>query len=89
LNWLRLCYTVVVYNHFHFFSEQSLIVGILHPDPEFNFPIRLFPSVPFLRMKKWPPEKNIIETEWIIYKPKPEEFYHRKVEFEDKELRSI
>lgn len=71
------------------FADKSLIVGILHPDPEYNFPIRLLPSVPFLRMKKWPPENNIIEREWVIYKPKAEKFYHQKMEFKDEELRSI
>jgi hypothetical protein len=74
---------------FSIFADKSLIVGILHPDPAYNLPIKLFPSIPFLRMKKWPPESNMIEIEWVIYKPKPEEFYHRKVEFKDKELRSI
>ena len=74
---------------FSIFADKSLIVGILHPDPEYNLPIKLFPSIPFLRMKKWPPENNMIETEWVIYKPKPEEFYHQKVEFKDSELRSI
>ncbi len=74
---------------FSIFSDKSLIVGILHPDPEYKFPIKLLPSIPFLRMKKWPPENNMIETEWVIYKPKAEEFYHRKVKLKDKELRSI
>lgn len=74
---------------FSIFADKSLTVGILHPDPEYNLPIKLFPSIPFLRMKKWPPEKNLIEIEWVIYKPKAEEFYYRKVELKDKELRNI
>ena len=74
---------------FSIFGERSVIVGILHPDPEYSLPIKLFPFIPFLRMKKWPPENNMIEIEWVIYKPKAEEFYHRRVEFKDKELRSI
>lgn len=74
---------------FSIFAYKSLIVGILHPDPKYSLPIKLFPSIPFLRMKKWPPEKNMIEIEWVIYKPKADEFYHRSVKFKDKELRSI
>jgi len=38
---------------------------------------------------KWPPENNQIETEWVIQRPKPAEFYHREVKFKDEELRSI
>ena len=70
------------------FADKSLVVGILHPDPEYKFPIKLLPSVPFLRMKEWPPKNSIIETEWVVYKPKAKEFYHRTVEFKDEELRS-
>lgn len=71
------------------FADKSLVVGILHPDPQYEFPIRFLPSVPFLRMKKWPPENKIIEIEWVIYKPKAEGFYHRKVKFKDEELKSM
>jgi hypothetical protein len=71
------------------FVDKLLVVGILHPDPQYEFPIRLLPSIPFLRMRKWPPENNLIEIEWIIYEPKAKEFYHRKVEFKDEELRSL
>lgn len=71
------------------FVDKLLVVGILHPDPSYEFPIKLLPSVPFLRIKKWPPEKNLIEIEWVIYKPEATKFYHRKVEFKDEELRSL
>ncbi|MCK4309025.1 MAG: hypothetical protein KAW42_03505 [Candidatus Atribacteria bacterium] len=71
------------------FDDRSLIVGILHPDPQYVFPIMLLPSVPFLRLKKWPPENNNIETEWVISKPKAEKFYHREITFKDEELKSI
>ena len=70
------------------FTDKSLICGILHPDPQYVFPIMLLPSVPFLRMKKWPPENNNIETEWVIRKPKAEKFYHQEITFKDKELKS-
>lgn len=71
------------------FTDKLSVVGILHPDPQYEFPISLLPSVPFLRMKKWPPEKNLIEIEWIIHEPKAKEFYHQKVEFKDEELRNL
>ncbi len=74
---------------FSIFADKTLVVGILHPDPLYKFPIRLLPSIPFLRMKEWPPKNNRIETEWVIHKPKAKEFYHRKVKLKDKELRSI
>jgi hypothetical protein len=71
------------------FADKFYIVGILHPNPQHSFPISLLPSVPFLRMKKWPPENHGIETEWVIYSPNPTAFYHKEVTFKDKELRSI
>ena len=70
------------------FTDKSLICGILHPDPQYVFPIILLPLVPFLRLKKWPPENNNIETEWVIIKPKAEKFYHREITFKDEELKS-
>jgi hypothetical protein len=71
------------------FADKCLAVGILHPQPQHVFPIRLLPSVPFLRMKKWPPENHSIETEWVIHNPTPTTFYHQEVTFRDKELRGI
>ena len=71
------------------FDDKSLIVGILHPEPQYIFPIMLLPSVPFLRLKKWPPENSNIEIEWVVNKPKAEKFYHREIKFKDEELKSI
>lgn len=71
------------------FGDKSLIVGILHPEPQYIFPIMILPSVPFLKLKKWPPENNIIETEWVINRPKAEKFYHKKITIKDKELKNI
>ena len=70
-------------------ADKTLVVGILHPDPEYKFPIRLLPSVPFVRVKEWPPQSSTIEIEWVIYNPIAKEFYHQKVEFKDEELRRI
>jgi hypothetical protein len=71
------------------FADKSLVVGILHPDPQHVFPISLLPSVPFLRMRRWPPEDQKIETEWVIHSPRAAEFYHQEVILKEKELRSI
>jgi hypothetical protein len=71
------------------FADKALVVGILHPVPQHAFSIRLLPTVPFLRMKKWPPEGRGIETEWVVYSPKPAEFVHHEVVFRDKELKRI
>ena len=71
------------------YRDKVYVTGLLHPDPQFKFPITLFRSVPFLRLKKWPPENNQIEMEWVISTPKPAEFYHREVKIKDEELRRI
>lgn len=70
-------------------GDKSLIVGVLHPDPNYPLAISLFRSVPFLRLKKWPPENSTIEMEWVIHSPKAAEFYHREVVFKHKELKAI
>lgn len=61
------------------YANRSLVVGILHPNPKKKFPMSLLPSVPFLRLKKWPLENNQIETEWVIQRPAHAEFHHRIV----------
>ena len=76
---------------FSVLSTNAFIVGILHPDPVHKLPIEFIPAVPFVRLKKWPPEKNILEVEWVSYKmdehvghkPEPHNFWY------DKELRNI
>ena len=65
------------------------LVGILHPEPKFDFPINLLPSIPFLRIKKWPFQDHEIETEWIIHYPESESFFHHAVELNDEELRNM
>jgi hypothetical protein len=71
------------------FGDKGLVVGILHPDPQYQFPISLMRSVPFLRLRKWPPEDNAIEMEWVIRSPKAFEFRHQEITFKDDELKSI
>ena len=43
------------------------IIGILHPDPVHKFPIKFLPSIPFVRLKKWPPENDRIGIEWVTH----------------------
>ena len=49
-------------------NYQTLIVGVLHPDPVHKFPIEFLPSLPFVKLKKWPPENSKIGTEWVTHK---------------------
>lgn len=72
----------------HILSDKCYMVGILHPDPVYVFPIKYLRNVPFIRLKKWPPENNTIETEWVIHSPSRAQFYHHPVKFKDKELRN-
>ena len=63
-------------------ETYSEVVGLLHPDPEYKFPICAFPSVPFLKLKQWPLKNNRIEQEWVIHeKPKPDKFYHHGFDY--------
>ncbi|HEC99980.1 MAG TPA: hypothetical protein ENN18_06335 [Proteobacteria bacterium] len=71
------------------FSDKSLVVGILHPDPQYPFSISLLRSVPFLRLRKWPPENGVLEMEWVIRSPRAFEFGHREITLRDEELKSI
>ena len=76
---------------FSIFGANVFVVGLLHPDPVHKFPIEFLPGVPFVRLKKWPPENDMLEIEWINYKksgqvthePEPYNFWY------DEELRGI
>ena len=35
--------------------------------PVHKFPTQFLPSIPFVGLKKWPPENNRIETEWVTH----------------------
>ena len=49
------------------FGNAMKVIGILHPDPVHKFPIKFLPSIPFVRLKKWPPENNRIGIEWVTH----------------------
>lgn len=70
-------------------ADKLAMVGLLHPDPIYPFPIKLLPTVPFLRLKRWPPEINKIQTEWVIYSPSTATFPYYPVKLKDQELRQI
>ena len=66
------------------------VVGTLHPDPVYNFPIELLPSVPFVRLKKGTVENDRFSIEWgthkhvntnttteqVLDEPRPKLFYY-------------
>ena len=50
-------------------QNTKQIIGVLNPQPNYDFEYKLFPSVPFVRIKKWPIENNTLETEWVRNTP--------------------
>ena len=45
--------------------DSASFLGVLHPDPQYPFPIELLPSVPFVAIKPYPSEPNhILNTVW-------------------------
>jgi len=68
-------------------GDECGLVGILHPDPEYPFPVDVFEDVPFARINPWPPERDALNVEWIIGRPRPRRFRYSPVEF-SQELRS-
>lgn len=73
----------------HILSDECNVVGVLHPDPIYVFPYKYLRNVPFIRLKKWPPENNHIETEWVIHSPLRGKFYYHPVKLKDKDLKNI
>lgn len=69
-------------------KHSCYLVGLLHPDPAEPFQTNLFPNIPFIRLKSWPPENSVIQTEWIIDQPKSFEAFYVNIELRDDELRS-
>ena len=57
---------------FHISGANAFVLGILHPEPVHKFPIQFLPSVPFVRLKKWPPEDELMLTEWVKYEENTE-----------------
>lgn len=57
-------------------GDQSIVHGILHPEPVKPLPIEFFPKVPFLRIAKWPILDGRIFTEWVIADPDGLKVYH-------------
>jgi hypothetical protein len=66
-------------------EKQSEIVGLLHPKPMTLLDYRVFRQVPFLRVE-WP-LTNPVGLDWIIGDPSPRRIDHRRVSWNDAELR--
>ena len=47
-------------------DEALFCSGLLHPAPNHPIDYRVFGRVPFVRVAKWPPEAEEIETEYVI-----------------------
>jgi len=69
------------------FETEGSIRGVLHPSPAIPFDIAALPEVPFLRLRRWPPENDRLELEWILAHPDPATFHHVPVDLKDDELR--
>jgi hypothetical protein len=65
--------------------KMCSVVGVLHPAPMHVLPISVLPDVPFIRLTKWPPEKHMVETEWVIYHPRPAGFHYVPAALTDSE----
>ena len=52
---------------FHMAGANAFLLGVIHPDPKHSFSPEFLPSVPFIRLKKYPPEGNVLEVEWVKY----------------------
>lgn len=61
----------------HILPNECRAVGVLHPQPIFNFPRQLLPTVPFVWVRQWPPKEGKIETAWDIVRPPTARFYYQ------------
>lgn len=52
---------------FHMTGAYASMLGLLHPDPKHDFLPNFLPSVPFVKLKKYPPDQNVLEVEWVKY----------------------
>ena len=57
--------------------DKCNLVGLINPKPKYQFPIRIFPQVPFIRLSSWPPKENNLEMEWVIHEPIADSIYHK------------
>jgi len=64
----------------HILPNECRAVGVLHPQPIFNFPRQLLPTVPFVWVRQWPPKEGKIETAWDRVRPPTARFYYQALE---------
>ena len=57
-------------------GEGIDLTGLLHPAPAVEFPIRMLPKVPFLRVSNWPFIAGKIELEWTISRPRAKRVFY-------------
>ncbi|MBI4237951.1 MAG: hypothetical protein HY696_05990 [Deltaproteobacteria bacterium] len=63
-------------------NDHCSVFGVLHPAPAKRFDIAGLPTVPFVRLTKWPPEGNQLSVEWIVSSPQPAKHQFRKLDFQ-------
>lgn len=70
------------------FDKRLRTVGVLHPDPEIEMPLELFPRIPFVRLARWSPEVRVIDTEWVQKQANVYDSFHMKIEIPEEDLRT-
>jgi hypothetical protein len=60
-------------------GDRSCVCGILHPDPARPLSIGFLPTIPFVRLAKWPIAGGKLETEWVISEPEMHDFRHERI----------
>jgi hypothetical protein len=83
----RQCISAILLMGIH--ESSCTCVGLLHPQPLYEFSPSLLPKIPFARLKKWPPAKEAFEIEWIISHPDSYSWYYQSIELTDKELKNL
>jgi len=60
-------------------GTESVVHGVLHPEPAYPLNERFLPDIPFLRIAEWPIADGRISTEWVIAHPEGRKVHHFKV----------
>ena len=72
---------------FPILEDRVQPVGILHPDPHYQFDIKSLHLVPLGGIRDWPLRNNQISTRWT-YDTDPVTYYHRRIRLTDSERRN-
>ncbi len=60
-------------------GTESVVYGILHPEPSYPLNRWFLPSIPFIRIASWPIVDGRITTEWVTANPKGLTVHHAPV----------